>query len=117
MTTSNTDSDQIKQQMQGIFDRAALAYDQVGARFFTHFGRRLVEEAGIAPGSAVLDVAVGRGSALFPASAAVGTTGRVVGIDLAPGMIAATEADVAARGITNVQLRQMDAEVSDKVFR
>lgn len=110
MTTGNPDGAQIKQHMQGIFDRAAPTYDQVGARFFREFGRRLVELAGLAAGCSVLDVAAGRGAVLFPAAEAVGPAGRVLGIDLAPGMVAATAADAAARGITNIELRQMDAE-------
>ena len=55
---------QRKQIVSGIFDRAATTYGQVGPRFFSHFGRRLVELAQI-PGSAkVLDVATGRGAQL-----------------------------------------------------
>jgi len=107
------DSDAIKQHIRGIFDRAAPTYGQVGARFFQEFGRRLVGVAGVATGSRVLDVATGRGAVLFPAAAAAGPSGRVVGIDLAPGMVAATAAEARARGVDNVELRAMDAEELD----
>ena len=33
----------IKEQIAGIFTRAAPTYDQVGFRIFYHFGKRLVE--------------------------------------------------------------------------
>jgi SAM-dependent methyltransferase len=46
---------------------------------------------------------------LFELVAAVGERGSVTGIDLAPKMIAATAADARARGVTNVDLRVMDA--------
>lgn len=110
MTVSEQQHREAKQQITGIFDRAAPTYDQVGARFFAHFGRRLVEVAGLASGSAVLDVATGRGAVLFPAAEAVGSAGRVVGIDLAQHMLAATQAEATARGVTNVALQHMDAE-------
>ena len=60
------DPTQRKQQVSGLFDRAANTFDHVGPRFFSHFGRRLVELAHIPIGAHVLDVATGRGAALFP---------------------------------------------------
>jgi ubiquinone/menaquinone biosynthesis C-methylase UbiE len=100
----------LKQRIQDIFDRAAPTYDHVGANFFSYFGQRLVNIAHLRAGTTVLDIATGRGAVLFPAAECVGPLGRVVGIDLAPAMIAATQSDVMARGITTVELKQMDAE-------
>jgi O-methyltransferase / aklanonic acid methyltransferase len=56
-----------KQEVVGVFGRAAPTYDQVGPRPFAHFGRRLVELAELRPTDEVLDVAAGRGAVLFPA--------------------------------------------------
>jgi len=61
------------------------------------------------PGERVLDIGCGRGAALFPLVERVGGAGHVTGIDLAPGMIAATSHDVASRGLENVSLQVMDA--------
>jgi O-methyltransferase/aklanonic acid methyltransferase len=61
-------SDQDKARLSGIFDRASATYGQVGPGYFAHFGERLVERAGLAPGMRVLDVACGRGAVLFPAA-------------------------------------------------
>jgi ubiquinone/menaquinone biosynthesis C-methylase UbiE len=58
----------------------------------------------------VLDVACGRGAVLFPTAEAVGTAGSVIGIDLAQGMVEQTSRDAANRGLSNVEVRQMDAE-------
>ena len=102
--------------MQDVKERAARLYSSVasayegGAPFFAHAGRRLVEIAGVAPGDAVLDVAAGRGAVLFPAAARVGPRGRVVGIDLAPGMVDETQAAIARRGVANAEMHPMDAE-------
>jgi ubiquinone/menaquinone biosynthesis C-methylase UbiE len=94
-----------------VFDRAAGSYDSVGVDFFTPMGAALVEAAGPAPGSAVLDVGCGRGAVLFPAAAAVGPDGSVTGIDLAPGMVSRT-ADQAAP-LPWVSVRLGDAQAPD----
>ncbi|MCG8347373.1 MAG: methyltransferase domain-containing protein [Chloroflexales bacterium] len=109
MTPQQAQQHTTQQTFAAIFDRAAATYDQVGPPFFAHFGRQLVELARLAPGEIVLDIATGRGAALFPASQAVGLSGHVTGIDLAPAMIAATQADAIARGSANITLQPMDA--------
>jgi ubiquinone/menaquinone biosynthesis C-methylase UbiE len=99
-----------KARLSSIFDRASATYGQVGPGYFAYFGERLVERAGLAPGMRVLDVACGRGAVLFPAAQRVGETGSVVGIDLSPGMVAATSAEIAERGISNATVQVMDGE-------
>ena len=96
-----------------LFSGRASTFGVGGVRRFPHFGRRLVETAGVSTGMHVLDVAMGRGALLFPAAELVGPTGRVIGTDLAPGMVQATAKDVEQRGLTNVEVRQMDAEQLD----
>jgi ubiquinone/menaquinone biosynthesis C-methylase UbiE len=106
-------SDQRKQGIAGMFGRAAPTYDQVGPRFFSHIGRRMVELSQLRPGAKVLDVASGRGASLFPAAQQVGGEGWVVGIDLADGMVEGTAAEAQRLGLNNVEVRQMDAENLD----
>lgn len=93
----------------GIFDRAAATYDQLDVDYFDVFGKRLVEIAAVGRGERVLDLGCGRGATLFPAAAAVGPTGTVHGIDLAPGMVARTSNDVRAGGLPHVQVSLGDA--------
>lgn len=92
-----------------IFDRVADTYDNVGVPWFTPIAERLVAGLVPRPGERALDIGSGRGAALFPLAAAVGASGSVNGIDLAPRMVEATSADIAARGLTNVDLQVMDA--------
>lgn len=99
-----------KDDLAGVFNRAAPTYDQVGPRFFSYFGQRLVDLAGLTAGLNVLDVATGRGSVLFPAARQVGPTGHVTGVDLSAGMVRETSLEVARRGLENITLEQMDAE-------
>jgi ubiquinone/menaquinone biosynthesis C-methylase UbiE len=106
-----SDVSQKKQQVSGLFDRVAITFDHVGPRFFSHFGRRLVELARIPNGALVLDVATGRGAALIPAAESVGTQGRVIGIDLSEIMVQETAKELARLGLSsNIEVRRMDAE-------
>jgi ubiquinone/menaquinone biosynthesis C-methylase UbiE len=95
----------------GVFDEVAAAYDNVDVDFFTPIGAELVRRARIAPGEAVLDVGCGRGAVLGPAAEATGPGGRVVGIDLAPAMVALTAAAYA--GLPNVTVATGDAQAPD----
>lgn len=105
------DMTQRKKRLAGMFGRAATTYDHVGPRFFSHFGRRLVEIAQIPAGSNVLDVATGRGAVLYPAAEAVGAQGHVTGIDLSECMVQETTQELAQLKMApNVEVRQMDAE-------
>jgi len=88
----------------------APTYDQVGFRYFSHFGKRLVELTGIPEKAKVLDIATGRGASLFPASQKVGSEGYVIGIDLAEGMVNRTGNAIKKLGIANAKVVQMDAE-------
>ena len=105
-------SDQDKKAMIAqVFARAADGYQHI--KHFPPLGQRLVELAHIPAGATVLDVASGRGAILFPAAEKVGAGGEVVGIDISPGMVKETGAEIARQGLKNVQLRQMDAEDLD----
>ena len=99
-----------RQAVAGVFDRAAATYDQVGVDFFSTVGATLVADVHVAEGAHVLDVGCGRGAALFPAAAAAGPAGVVLGFDLAPAMVELTASDAAARGLTNVAVEVQDAQ-------
>jgi ubiquinone/menaquinone biosynthesis C-methylase UbiE len=92
------------------FDRAARTYERIGPRFFTHFGRRLVELVGVQAGSRVLDAASGAGAALLPAAEAVGPQGLVVGIDLAESMVDRLRREIGQRHVPQAHARLMDAQ-------
>jgi SAM-dependent methyltransferase len=80
---------------------------------FAHAGQRLVELAGVQRGQRVLDVASGRGAVLLPAAQAVGPTGEVVAIDLAPGMVEETSRAITELGLKQARIELTDAERLD----
>ena len=99
-----------KRMIEQIFDGSANSYDRVGPSIFSQFGERLVEQMPLALGARVLDVATGKGAVLLPAARRVGPKGHVTGIDLSGGILKEAERIARADGLTNVELRKMDAE-------
>ena len=71
--------------------------------------KRVVARLHLHPGNSVLDVACGRGSNLPYLVQAVGTAGRVVGLDYSSTMLAGAEELVRREGWTNVELVRGDA--------
>ncbi|TMD91701.1 MAG: methyltransferase domain-containing protein [Chloroflexi bacterium] len=105
---SNNDTQ--KEQIAGLYHRVASAYGHVGPSIFAYAGRHLVERIGMAEGTQVLDVGAGRGANLFPAAETIGPRGQVIGVDLAPGMVRETTAEIQLRKLPYVSMLQMDAE-------
>jgi len=99
-----------REEVAGVFDRAAEDYDHVGVEFFTTVGATLVEETGVVAGAHVVDLGCGRGAATFPAAVAAGPTGSVLGLDLAPRMVELTAEDAVTRGLGTVEVRVGDAQ-------
>jgi ubiquinone/menaquinone biosynthesis C-methylase UbiE len=86
----------------GLFDEIAEDYDQSGVAFFAPIAEGLVEVLDLSPGERVLDVGCGRGAVTFPAAAAVGPTGSVRAVDLAPAMVEQTRRRAAELGLAQV---------------
>lgn len=66
--------------------------------------------ASIQPGEIVLDLGSGAGFDAFLAAARVGPTGRVIGVDMTPEMIAQAQANAAKGEYGNVEFRLGDIE-------
>jgi len=66
--------------------------------------------ADIKEGDAVLDLGCGVGNDSFLALKKVGPTGKVIGIDIAPGMVELASKHATRLGITNIEFREGDLE-------
>ena len=104
-----TDADARKDAIAALFSRTSARHDRVGG-LFQQFGSLLVEWSQIQPGDRVLDIAAGTGQSLVPAAARVGHAGRVVGADLAPGMVEALRRVIRERALDNAEVLVADAE-------
>jgi len=99
-----------KQGVQSLFDELSATYDSTGIDFFGQIARALVACARLSEGSTVLDVGCGAGAVLVAASEVVGPTGRLMGIDLAEGMVERAREAVCELALENAQVQVGDAE-------
>ena len=95
-----------------LYDRLAPFYNTLAAGYRLvgagAFRRRTVEALGLRPGDVAVDLACGTGVNFPYLVEAVGTTGRVVGVDLSPGMLKEARNRVEHNGWTNVELVEAD---------
>jgi SAM-dependent methyltransferase len=69
-----------------------------------------IEHAGLERGQTVLDLGSGAGLDVFVASSEVGSTGRVIGVDMTAEMIARARANAENSGFENVEFRLGEIE-------
>ena len=103
--------DRFKQNIAKIYDRRKDSYDRGGADNW-HFklARRLVECADIKAGDLVLDLATGTGMVAIDAAKQVGRSGKVVGVDLSPGLLSVARQKIETAALDNVELQLADVE-------
>jgi SAM-dependent methyltransferase len=113
MSDQNPDDLKLKGQQKTAWDDSAEGWK----RWWPTFERsaqivndRLVEMAGVRAGNRVLDIATGSGEPALTIARAVGPSGRVVAVDMSPGMLAIARERIDAAGLTNVDLVESDAE-------
>jgi ubiquinone/menaquinone biosynthesis C-methylase UbiE len=105
------DGDNLAAEVAAYFDRRSATYDT--GDFHPRLAARLIEAAGIKEGQTVLDVATGTGLVAIEAARRVGSTGRVVGMDISPRMLAQARRKIDDLGFQNIELREGDACTAD----
>jgi SAM-dependent methyltransferase len=65
-----------------------------------------IDHLRLQPGETVVDLGSGAGIDAFLASDQVGESGRVIGVDMTPEMLARARSNAAKAGITNVEFRE-----------
>jgi len=93
--------------------RVAADFDVRAARYSKNqwhqvYAERLVELSGLEEGDTVLDAGVGTGFAALAIAQRVGFAGRVVGVDLSPGMLEQARAAAEQAGL-RIDLVEADA--------
>jgi ubiquinone/menaquinone biosynthesis C-methylase UbiE len=95
---------------RAFYDRISKAYD-----LLADANERAARQAGVQaldlkPGEQVLEVGFGTGNEILDLAERVGSTGRVCGIDISPGMLAVAQSKLdQARPAATVELRLADA--------
>jgi arsenite methyltransferase len=104
-----TQPDLFKQAVRISFDTTPPNYGSHGD-FHWQFARRLIDRIPLRAGAVVLDIATGTAPAAIMAAAHTGSQGFVAGVDLAPGILALAQRNIAATQLPNIALACGDAE-------
>lgn len=90
------------------YNAAADFYDASPLGFWNYFGRKTIEHLSLQSGGHLLDVCCGAGASALSAAEIVGPKGKVIGIDLAQGLLELAQAKAAQRGLFNAQFELGD---------
>lgn len=108
--------------VRDLYDRLAPVYDVVATRYAViradRFHQHAVDALDHRPGDTAIDLACRTGANLPHLARAVGPTGRVLGVDLSPGVLAQARQRVERNGWTNADLVESDVrdvDFSDRV--
>src|SRR3984957_3333091 len=106
MSDPNSEHLKIKGQQKAAWDDSAAGWK----RWWPTFERsaqlvndRLVELAGVRAGNRVIDIATGSGEPALTCARVVGPSGRVVAVDMSPGMLAIARERIDAAGLAQVE--------------
>jgi SAM-dependent methyltransferase len=106
----------LKQQQHDQWNGAAPGWkkhDEVLREAAGPVTNKLIELAGVKPGSRVLDIACGTGEPALPAARIAGPAGFVLATDLAEEMLEVAREKAEAEGLKNVEFRRVDGETLD----
>src|SRR5436305_4320334 len=116
MAPNPIDPDDFREAQHKLWDSAAAGWKEWSEftdRAAAHICERLVQLAGVQPGSRVLDVAAGYGEPALTAARRAGPEGRVVATDISAEMLAFGRERAAAAGLDNVEFVESDAASLD----
>src|SRR5215470_14997878 len=99
-------TEQAKRKATATYNAAAEHFDDI--EYWDVAGRRTVERLNLKPGSMVLDVGCGTGASALPAAEIVGSSGSVLGVDLAVNILERARAKAMQRQLQNVEFRVGD---------
>lgn len=98
---------QDKEVVKNIWDEVAPNFGEIGPKYWSDFGSRLVELSNINKSARVLDIGMGRGASLFPTLNRIGKDGSIVGIDYSDVMVSKTQKDILSRNINNAEVKKI----------
>jgi len=94
----------------GVWNRISEIYLREIDHRFAAVAEAVVARARLTAGESVLDLGTGTGALAERAAAIVGAGGHVIGVDISLDMLDLARSRMAARGLTNVTLREGSGE-------
>jgi SAM-dependent methyltransferase len=116
MEAKTIDGAQFREGQRNQWNKAASGWQkwsEYTAKTTQNVSDRLVELAGVRPGSRVLDVAAGYGEPALTAARAAGPDGSVVATDISAEMLAFGRERAAAAGVSNIEFVESAAAALD----
>lgn len=103
-------SHDVKLRAASTYNAAADFFDAPALSFWDRIGRRTVERMKLKRGAHILDACCGSGASAIPAAEAVGSDGRVLGIDLAENLLRSARVKASRLGCGHAEFRIGDVE-------
>ncbi|MEG3878094.1 methyltransferase domain-containing protein [Microcoleus sp. herbarium7] len=103
--------DKYKQEIADLYTRKSQNYDN--SDWHLQIAQRLVEYGRVSRGQQVLDIATGTGHVAIAAAQIVDAQGRVIGVDISPGMLDAARNKAQKLNLNNTEFVLADAENLD----
>lgn len=110
------DADKFRQTTRAQWENAAEAWDRWSpllARWLGAATEAMLDAAGVAPGSRVLDIAAGAGEQTLAAARRAAPGGYVLATDISPAILRYAKAAAQQAGLANVETRELDGERHD----
>lgn len=95
---------------KAVFNAASDYFDDPALSFWNRFGQKTIDHLSLRSGDRVLDVCCGTGASAIPAAVCVGSTGQVLGIDLAESLLQLARHKSQQQGLENIEFRYGDFE-------
>ncbi|NJO94503.1 MAG: class I SAM-dependent methyltransferase [Hydrococcus sp. RM1_1_31] len=95
---------------KAIFNTASDLFDAPALSFWNRFGQQTIARLSLHSGDRVLDVCCGTGASAIPAAVSVGSTGKVLGIDLAESLLELARNKSRQQGLENIEFQAGDFE-------
>jgi ubiquinone/menaquinone biosynthesis C-methylase UbiE len=96
--------------VEAVFNAASDYFDDPALSFWNRYGQKTVDRLSLQAGDRVLDVCCGSGASAIPAAVTVGSTGQVLGVDLAASLLHLGQQKAQQQGLENIEFRQGNFE-------
>jgi ubiquinone/menaquinone biosynthesis C-methylase UbiE len=93
-----------------VFNTASDYFDHPALSFWSRYGQNTINRLALSQGDRVLDVCCGSGASAIPAAVSVGSTGSVLGVDIAESLLELARHKSQQQGLENIEFRCGDFE-------
>ena len=100
-----------KKEIANLYTSRSDSYDN--SLWHKEIADRLIEYAEIKPDLDILDIATGTGHCAISAAKLVGSKGKVIGVDISPGMIDRARNNAKKANLDNIEFQLADGETLD----